>query len=100
MTVEELKIEAKKLGYSIIKNNPIPKILPCTCGRKRMEKWYSCQDGKDTKVDIVCPNCDREATGTTLREAIDNWNKMICSSAPTEREEENKEQDYEESQKE
>ena len=87
MTVEELKIEAKKLGYSIIKINPMPKILPCTCGRKRMEKWYSCQDGKDTKVEIVCPNCDREATGTTLREAINNWNAMVGSSAPTAREE-------------
>ena len=77
MTVEELKIEAKKLGYNIIKIKPKTKILPCICGRKRMEKWYFCQEGKDTKIEIVCPICYREAIGKTEQEAIENWNNSI-----------------------
>lgn len=76
MTVEELKIEAKKLGYSIIKNNPKPKKSPCTCGRKMLETWY-CGDGIDNRITIKCPRCEKRASGTTLREAIENWNKMI-----------------------
>ena len=36
MTVEELKIEANKLGYNIIKKpEPKEKKLPCICGRKK-----------------------------------------------------------------
>lgn len=35
MTLEELKAEANKLGYSLIKNKPYIPIKPCpVCGRK------------------------------------------------------------------
>lgn len=44
MTVKELKIEAAKLGYNIIKKPepmPLVKLLPCVCGCNKRSKWYS-----------------------------------------------------------
>ena len=41
MTFEELKTEAERQGYKLVKKPiPLPKIHPCTCGRKKMETWY------------------------------------------------------------
>ena len=34
MTFEELKAEARKLGYKIVKDRPTIKLLPCNCGEK------------------------------------------------------------------
>lgn len=39
MTIEELRAEAKKLGYNLIPINKKEKLLPCTCGCKRREHW-------------------------------------------------------------
>lgn len=39
MTLEELKTEANKLGYSLIKKKPYIHIKPCpVCGKKRYNK--------------------------------------------------------------
>ena len=35
MTLEELKAEAEKFGYTLIKKSDSIKMLPCTCGCKR-----------------------------------------------------------------
>ena len=34
LTLDELKAEAKRQGYKLIKDNPTPKLSPCICGRK------------------------------------------------------------------
>jgi hypothetical protein len=39
MTVEELRREAKTLGYNIIPIVRMEKLLPCVCGCDRREHW-------------------------------------------------------------
>ena len=76
MTVEELRVEAKKLGYNILKISKKEKLLPCTCGGLKRdhfvtlcgEVWY---DG------LRCTRCGKQAIGKNERDAIRNWNKMI-----------------------
>lgn len=35
MNLEELKAEATKLGYNLVKKQPYIKPLHCTCGKKK-----------------------------------------------------------------
>lgn len=76
MTFEELKAEAKRQGYNLIKNNPIEKLLPCICGCKQREHWYSAPDATEI---LVCKKCGKRAEGKNEREAKHNWNEMIKS---------------------
>lgn len=50
MTVEELKIEAAKLGYYLIKKPD--KYIPCTCGANSRHFCYT--NGKPT---LICSGC-------------------------------------------
>ena len=78
MTLEEVKIEASKLGYNLIpkKPKPIPK-LPCICGRKYLKTWYSTIGGRNVRR-YYCPDCQREIGWfETEQEAREAWNKMI-----------------------
>ena len=78
MTLEEVKIEASKLGYNLVpkKPKPIPK-LPCICGRKYISKWYAGSFGYTT-IGYKCPKCGRATdfykTDNVARAA---WNGMI-----------------------
>lgn len=73
MTVEELKIEAAKLGYYIIKKRQYVKLLPCTCGRKRLEMWYTPQGAL-----FRCPSCGKHSEPANLEmKARENWNRLI-----------------------
>ena len=77
MTVDELKIEAKKLGYNIIKISEQPeKLLPCICGRKRRSHWDSLHDDGLWYKSLRC-DCGRRADGLTKVEVNKNWNDMI-----------------------
>lgn len=76
MTVEELKIEAKKLGYKLIKDDPNSK-LPCVCGCSKRLQTHWLVRLEERKVVIYCPICDRSAFGKTEQEAIENWNNSI-----------------------
>ena len=77
MTLEELKIEAEKYGYILTKKRkPLPKLLPCNCGRKRIDLWYQTPRGYVYK----CPICGRKGIGgLTKQEARENWNKKVRS---------------------
>jgi len=76
MTLEELKAEAKRQGYSLIKYNPLPKMIPCVCGNnKRYRRWRN-TDG-DESVSIVCTKCGREIEGWSERETRIRWNKAM-----------------------
>ena len=78
MTVEELKSEAKKLGYRITPIRKYIKLLPCTCGRKQLGGWW--WDSENHVYFYKCPICDMEGPpGKTDREARKNWNTMIES---------------------
>ena len=76
MTLEELKAEAKKLGYKVVKDNPRVKLLPCTCGRKQIgSAWW---DGETYMWFYQCPNCGKRAPSHKMQnEARKLWNKMI-----------------------
>lgn len=74
MTYEELKAEAKAMGYNLIKIPEKVKLLPCVCGRKRIDCWYR----NDHREYYRCVNCGlTSSTGKNNREAKLNWNKMI-----------------------
>ena len=73
MTLEELKAEAARQGYHLIRNSDREKLLPCVCGHNRREYWYTGDGG----VRLVCKGCGREVKGKTEREAIRNWNEAV-----------------------
>ena len=75
MTYEELKIEAAKLGYSLVKFTKREKLLPCVCGRNKRSHWYGYKDGKEYYT-LMC-SCGMSATGYTELEVRHNWNEMI-----------------------
>lgn len=74
MTFEELKAEAEKQGYNLIKKQPYVKLLPCTCGEKRIALyqyyfggWY-CECTKCGKTSEIVQR---------QRQAKINWNKKV-----------------------
>lgn len=76
MTLEELKIEASKLGYILVKHTTIPKLLTCTCGHNRRTHWFNSKENTHT---LVCKNCGKKVKGNSKTDAINNWNKIIES---------------------
>ena len=80
MTVEELRLEAKKLGYNIIKKPESVKLLPCLCGRKRVEIYYThnFKDKSKSGHFYWCQQCYLEgAVGRTKIEARKRWNEAV-----------------------
>ena len=73
MTLEELKAEAAKHGYRLIK---VPKhiaMLPCTCGHNKRSTW--CVDGGYI---LECLKCGKQGyAGTTRNDARIQWNRRI-----------------------
>lgn len=81
MTLEELKLEADKLGYNLVKKQKSIKLLPCICGSKRRTMWITTIRGTgagEVQRLLACDKCGMEAPpGNTIQEAKANWNKMI-----------------------
>ena len=74
MTLEELKTEANKLGYSLCKQITYEKLSTCKCGSKRIasELWY-CR----TKY-YRCTKCGlKSEPAKTKYQAIKNWNNAV-----------------------
>ena len=80
MTLEELKAEAERQGYKLVKKpEPMPKIKPCLCGRKTLDHRYKygIMTGK-YYMQIKCPKCEREGDwGESEREAREFWNMRV-----------------------
>lgn len=74
MTVEELKAEAKALGYNIIKIKKKEKFLPCTCGANRRSWWYH---AGSSNITLECNRCGFKVEGKDESEARHNWNLAI-----------------------
>lgn len=76
MTLEELKIEAKKHGYHLVKDRQTVRLLPCpVCGAKRTIEWIS-MNGKG--YSRACAKCDFQAEWRkTKTEARESWNKTV-----------------------
>lgn len=80
MTVEELKAEADKLGYRLIKKPMYIKILPCVCGCKIHKYWHN---AKTNESGVGCPKCERIIWGKDETEAKMNWNEIMRCSTET-----------------
>ena len=76
MTYEELKAEAKRQGYKLIKDRPYVKFEPCTCGCNRRTTHYHYICGIRSVV-YECNKCGKEAEGASEREAKLNWNRKM-----------------------
>ena len=76
--LEDLKRLADELGYSLVKKQPpMPKLLPCKCGRKRIDEWRHYSSGFGSGYIRRCDCGLRAEPGKTKREARENWNRMI-----------------------
>lgn len=83
MTLDELRVEAKKHGYRLTKiPEKKPKILPCSCGRKQIGVWirydYVEKNRIGTKTKgylLKCPNCGKTSEWKTSEiDARKDWN--------------------------
>lgn len=77
MTLEELKKEAKALGYNLIPIKKREKLLPCTCGNNKRDHLCRYVSGIGTKIVLKCQKCGKESEGTSDAEAIKAWNETI-----------------------
>ena len=79
MTYEELKTEAEKLGYKLIKKQEYIRFLPCTCGcNVRHHHTIPPRDGHPRLYFYKCSGCFKEGPkAKTERDAKIAWNKMI-----------------------
>ena len=74
ITDAEFKVEAKRRGYNLIKKPEPIKLLPCVCGRKRLEQMWCTYNWSYFR----CPKCMiYSEKGKNDRQAKLNWNKMI-----------------------
>lgn len=76
MTLEEVKIEADKLGYRLVKKPERVIMLPCpVCGGRASGDWYDMSNGCRFKQ---CNCCDfRGGYGKTILEAKKKWNEAV-----------------------
>lgn len=85
LTLEELKAEAKRQGYKLIKSETL-RFEKCLCGGTRREWWYGPKG-----VKVVCQRCGLESPWVPRCEGENGvkkaWNAMIL--------EKRKEQSYE-----
>lgn len=74
MILNELKDEAKKRGYYLVKIPERVRLLPCpVCGTKRTEVW-TCNHGNFR----VCGKCSfRGDYAKTERESVKKWNEAV-----------------------
>lgn len=73
MTLEELKAEANKLGYSVVKKRRKVYLKPCVCGCNRREL----RNTYDLKYFYKCKRCGRESIPvSSIMGAKEMWNEM------------------------
>ena len=79
MTLDQLKAEAEKQGYKLVKKpDPLPRIHPCSCGRQKLQTWWEAGEYQGRGTFLKCPNCGkRGAVGKTERETRENWNALF-----------------------
>lgn len=74
MTIDELRIEADKLGYNLVKKKSYMPIKPCPiCGRKNTSIWYSTKGMRRQ-----CNFCDFEGDWTYKKISVNKaWNNAV-----------------------
>ena len=84
MTFDELKAEAEKQGYKLIKHDP-QKLLPCTCGHNKRSRWYGGGWFGSRRITLECKKCGkRSPSGSNEKEAVKLWNEMITAEMESE----------------
>ena len=74
MTVEQLKEEADKLGYRIVRKSA-PKLVACDCNNRK-PRQYRAYIGGEKKIYYYCPDCRKKAEScTNVEDAILSWNE-------------------------
>ena len=74
----DAKIE--RLESAKAKKKRPPKRLPCNCGRKRLELWWS-SDPSDRGWFLKCPNCGRQSQPERYKSHINSvWNNGLPQS--------------------
>lgn len=76
LTFEQLKAEADRQGYNLVKKRQYVKFLPCTCGCNRRYTFYS-MERITWNVGYKCARCGKEAFGKSAEDAKLNWNELI-----------------------
>lgn len=76
MTFEELKAEATRQGYYLIKIKERVNLLDCTCGGRRRAHWSKIKDNQ-TYAGLECIRCGRKVWGKNTLDARKNWNRVI-----------------------
>lgn len=72
-TEEQFKAEAKRRGYNLIKIPEKVTMLPCVCGSKRINSWYSMG-----LTQFICTKCGLPSSWEkNERQAKLSWNAMI-----------------------
>lgn len=79
MTYEELKTEANKLGYSLVKKKKYIRFAPCTCGGNRRLLKVVYHFGVPRWM-YVCKGCGMSGPiGRTKEEGKILWNWMMLN---------------------
>ena len=79
MTVDQLKEEADKLGYRLIRKSA-PKIAVCNCNNRK-PKQYCSYLACVKNIYFFCPNCSKKSDPMEHEEdAILNWNEKVADS--------------------
>lgn len=78
MTLEELKAEAKKHGYKLVKEQPYIRMSPCVCGHKRISLYFTLDNNSKTVHFYRCYKCGLESDrAKTKYQAKLKWNECV-----------------------
>lgn len=77
MTIEELRVEAEKLGYKLKKIEKYDRFKPCVCGHNRRSTIYA-----GGGIYYECKICGLQSPpGKSEKEAKLRWNDLITKYA-------------------
>lgn len=77
MTLEELKAEAKKHGYKLVKERPYIRMSACVCGHKNIAHWIKF-GGVSEPYFHQCRKCGLTSDpAKTKYEAKLKWNECV-----------------------
>ena len=70
-----VKRDALKLIKKLTKKNESMRMLPCKCGGKRREHWYSPND--EMPEELRCEKCGFSVSGKNRVDVIRRWNIAV-----------------------
>lgn len=78
LTLDELKEQAERLGYKLVKANPYIRFEPCVCGNNRRVTWYN---WSKCIVTLECNKCGYKVSGKNETDAKIMWNTIMREKA-------------------